>query len=66
MAGIDYTLIDNGNGSTAFDGAKVLKSGIMLDNQVLINYFSETLGGRVGEEYEDPAGQGRITIIDAE
>ena len=35
----------------------------MEDNQVLINYLVEGLGGNVGEEYADPYGQGRITII---
>ena len=32
-------------------------------NQVLINYLLNGLGGNVSEEYADPYGQGRITII---
>jgi hypothetical protein len=35
----------------------------MLDNQVLIDYITGTLGGSVGEEYDNPYGQGRITIV---
>ena len=34
-----------------------------LDNEVLINYIKETLGGQVGADYGDPYGQDRITII---
>ena len=35
----------------------------MLDNQVLINYLTGTLGGVVGEEYADPYGEGRIVAV---
>ena len=34
----------------------------MSDNQVLINYIVDVLGGTVGSEYLEPYGQGRITI----
>ncbi len=64
IAGIVYTLLNNGDGYTAFDGAEVVEKGDKLDNQILIDYIIETLGGRIGEEYADPYGQGRITIID--
>ncbi len=48
---------------TMFDGAKsVIRTG-KLDSEVLINYIKDTLGGRVGADYADPYGQGRITII---
>ncbi len=40
--------------------APAVFDSIMLDNQVLINYITDTLGGVVGEEYADPYGQGRI------
>ena len=36
----------------------------MIDNQVLINYIVDALGGVVGDEYADPFGQGRITVIE--
>ena len=42
-----------------------LQDSVMIDNQVLINYIVDVLGGTVGEEYADPYGQGRITIIEA-
>ena len=36
----------------------------MIDNQVLINYIVDSLGGVVGDDYADPYGQGRITVIE--
>ena len=66
VAGINYTLLDNGDGYTAFDGATVLQKGIKLDNQVLIEYITETLGGEIGETYADPYGQGRIRILNGD
>ena len=34
-----------------------------LDSEVLMGYIKDTLGGKIGAEYADPYGQGRITII---
>lgn len=65
LAGLDYTLKENGDGFTVFDGVPVLRDGIKLDHQVLIDYMAGTLGGVVGEAYADPCGQGRITIVDS-
>ena len=42
----------------------LLQDCVMLDNQILIEYITEYLGGVVGEEYANPFGQGRITIIE--
>lgn len=64
IAGPDYTLLNQGDGYTMFDGATVLKEQVMLDNQVLINYITENLGGTIGEDYADPYGQGRIVIVE--
>ena len=44
----------------------LLQDSVMIDNQVLINYIVEKLGGTVGDDYSDPYGQGRITIIEAD
>jgi hypothetical protein len=49
-----------------FDGCKVLQESVKLDNQVLIDYITDTLGGVVGEGYENPYGQGRIVSVGAE
>ena len=65
VAGADYWLTGNGDGYTAFDGAEVLQPCAKLDNQALIDYIVETLGGDMSA-YADPYGQGRITIVDIE
>ena len=60
----NYMLIDQGDGFTMFEGSKILQNSVKLDNQVLIDYVTETLGGVIGEEYSDPYGQGRIKIVE--
>ncbi len=47
-----------------FDGARLIKNQVKLDSQLMIDYMAETLGGSIGSEYADPAGQGRIKIIE--
>ena len=64
LASHDYMLLDHGDGYTMFDGAPLLQDRVKLDNQVLIDYITETLGGVIGAEYEELTGQGRIVIYD--
>ena len=64
LASHDYMLLNGGDGYSMFAGCKVLQERVKLDNQVLIDYITETLGGSVGEEYDDPYGQGRIVIVE--
>ena len=61
----DYQLLNNGDGYTMFAGANVLQESVKLDNQVLIDYITGTLGGVVSEGYEEPYGQGRIVEVNA-
>ena len=63
LASHDYQLLNNGDGYTMFAGCKVLQESVKLDNQVLIDYIMETLGGVVSEGYENPYGQGRIVSV---
>ena len=63
VAGTNYTLRNNGDGYTMFNGCKVVKDNTMVDNDVLRVYLTDVLKGVVDEQYKDPAGQGRITII---
>ena len=63
LASHDYQLLNNGDGYTMFKGAKVLQESVKLDNQVLIDYITGTLGGVVGEGYDNPYGQGRIVSV---
>lgn len=62
LASHNYMLKDAGDGYTMFGtkNVKVLQDEVMIDNQVLINYIVNNLGGVVGEQYAAP--QGRITI----
>ena len=62
LASHNYMLKQGGDGYAMFgtDNVKLLKDGVMIDNQVLINYIVNNLGGVVGEQYAAP--QGRITI----
>ena len=62
----NYMLKSGGDGFNMFINDKLLQDEVMLDNQVLITYITENLGGVIGEEYAEPYGQGRITIINAD
>ena len=62
VASHNYMLKDGGDGLNMFMGDPILRDEVMIDNQVLINYIVDVLGGVVGEEYADPYGQGRIVI----
>ncbi len=66
LASHDYQLLNNGDGYTMYKGCKVLQESVKLDNQVLIDYITDTLGGVVGEGYENPYGQGRIVSVGVE
>ncbi len=63
VASHNYMLLDGGDGINMFRDNKVVVQPVILDNQILITYIEEYLEGVVGEEYADPYGQGRITIL---
>ena len=58
VASHNYMLKNAGDGINMFTECELLLEDVMLDNQVLITYITEGLGGVVGEEYADPYGQG--------
>ena len=64
LASHDYMLLNGGDGYTAFEGATLLQDRVKLDNQVLIDYITENLGGVIGEQYESLTGDGRIVIVE--
>ena len=64
LASHDYMLLNGGDGYSMFAGAPVLQDRVKLDNQVLIDYITENLGGVIGEQYEDLTGDGRIVIVE--
>lgn len=66
LASHNYMIKQGGSGVDHFMDNKLIADEVMIDNQVLINYIRDELGGVVGEEYADPYGQGRITLVDTE
>ena len=65
VASHNYLLLNGGDGMSMFKDCNVVAKEITLDNQALIDYITEDLGGTVGEEYSDPYGDGRIEIVSA-
>lgn len=63
LASHNYMLKNAGDGFTMFQGCNLLQDEVKLDNQVLIDYITGTLGGVVGEQYAEPYGEGRIVGV---
>lgn len=61
----NYLIKSGGDGFTMFQDNTLLKDSVMLDNQALIDFVIGGLNGQVGTDYQNPAGQGRITILNA-
>ena len=45
-----------------FGGCNVIQDDVMVDVDILSAYINNQLGGSVGADYAEPAGQGRIVI----
>lgn len=67
LAGSTYVLLQGGDGLTMLDGTTVVqKDGLPCDSEMLIKYFTDTLGGNISaEQYGDPDGDGRIKIFNS-
>ena len=63
LASDKYHVEEQGDGFTMFSEENVLRT-VMLDNEAVMKYIEETLGGVVGEQYADPYGEGRITAAE--
>lgn len=63
IAGVEFFLKNKGDGCTMFSEDDIVLDQIEVDNHAVINYLKDKLNGTVPEEYADPYGQGRITII---
>lgn len=63
LASHNYMIKNAGDGFTMFQDNNLLQDEVMLDNQVLINYITGTLGGVVGTQYAEPYGEGRIAAV---
>ena len=64
MATRAYTMVEHGDGFTAFDGAEILWTSEKTDVEMLIDYIRDDLGGVIGEGYENPYGQERIVAVE--
>jgi 2',3'-cyclic-nucleotide 2'-phosphodiesterase (5'-nucleotidase family) len=62
VASSNYMLQSMGDGYTMFADNVYTQDSVMLDNQVLIKYITEGLGGVIGQEYAEP--RGRITFVE--
>lgn len=65
LASHDYLLKEGGCAVDYFKDDVYLIDSMLLDNQALIRYIRDHLGGVIEDGYTDPYGQGRITILDA-
>lgn len=62
LASHNYMIKLGGSGMNMFMDNELLLDETMLDNQLLIHYIVDVLGGEVGEEYADPYGEGRLIV----
>ena len=62
VAGNDFFMKYGGDGMTMFEGSYLLKDAEFSDLECL-EAFIKNHGGTIGEGYENPEGQGRITIL---
>ena len=63
VGGTTYVLKDGGNGMVMFKGAKLIDDGTLTDADMIMEYVQNHMNAKIGEEYADWQGQGRITII---
>lgn len=65
VAGSLYTLKEGGDGFTMFADSTIVKREVLpVDSEMLIQYFTENLGGKITEaRYGNALGDGRITIV---
>lgn len=62
IASNNFILLENGDGMTMFEGAKVISDTGILDVEILERYVVEHLGGVIGEEYAQ--ANHHITLTD--
>lgn len=64
LASHNYMLKQGGDGVNFFMDNTIVQDETVIDNEALITYIQDHLGGVIGQEYADPYGQGRITVTD--
>ena len=68
LASSEYVLIQGGDGLTMFAGSKIVSAeDLPCDSEMLVQYFTQILGGKItAEQYGNPNAGGRIKIIEVE
>ena len=62
VGGTTYVLKDGGDGNVMFKGCRLLKDGEKSDVDAIMEYIQKQLDGKIGEQYNNPYGDGRIRI----
>lgn len=62
VASHNYMLKSAGDGMTMFENCNIIRDEVMTDVDLLSAYIRTNLGGNVGADYGNPAGQGRIIV----
>lgn len=65
VASHNYLLENVGDGFTMFNGAQIVSSGTVIDNQVLIRYMEEKLNGSITSADYNELMPRRITVLNA-
>ncbi|MBO7703715.1 MAG: bifunctional metallophosphatase/5'-nucleotidase [Solobacterium sp.] len=66
VAAPNFILKLQGSGFSMFKEEEVIFDEVKMDNQAVIDYIANELGGTVKDGYDEPYGEGRITIIGLE
>lgn len=62
VASHNFLIKSGGDGINVFQDNPLIKDCTILDNQALINYFTQALSTS-SSAYQNPGGEGRITIV---
>ncbi len=63
LASHNYLIKSGGCECSMFMDNNLLADSVILDNRILIDYITEELSGVIGEQYSNPYGDGRITVV---
>ncbi len=62
LGGTSYMLKSAGDGMTMFKGAKLLQDAVITDADAILEYIQNHLNAKIGAQYANAYGDGRITI----
>lgn len=62
VGGTSYMLKAGGDGMNMFKGARLVQDELVSDSDAILEYVQNHLNGKVGNEYANPYGDGRIMI----